>query len=177
MSAKKQTRKVGVAGGFFNQLMGNNSTEPKVGEGATILMYSDREPYEVTWVSEDGRQCKIRPMDAKFIGSSYGDERYELSSNEKAGETLLEWNDRRKCWGSISHSIQIIKSLQNKLIKEYGWGWSDYLPVPKEEIIIKDDECPFVKYKLVKGVTKKYKNFNKLSIIFGTAEKYRDPHF
>ena len=28
---KKQTRKIGVAGGFINQMMGNNSTTPKVG--------------------------------------------------------------------------------------------------------------------------------------------------
>ena len=38
----KQKRKVGVAGGFINQMMGNNSTTPIVGEGATILHYSDR---------------------------------------------------------------------------------------------------------------------------------------
>ena len=34
---KRQYRKVGVAGGFVNQMMGNNATEPKVGEGATEL--------------------------------------------------------------------------------------------------------------------------------------------
>ena len=38
-SVKKQSRKVGVAGGLINQIMGNNSTDPKVGEGATILKY------------------------------------------------------------------------------------------------------------------------------------------
>ena len=36
-SVKRQTRKIGVAGGFINQVMGNNTSIPKVGEGATIL--------------------------------------------------------------------------------------------------------------------------------------------
>ncbi len=66
---KRQTRRVGVAGGFFNQLMGNNSTEPVVGKGCTILMYSDRDPYQVIDVSEDGNKCTIQAMNYKFVGS------------------------------------------------------------------------------------------------------------
>ena len=31
--------------------------------------------------------------------------------------------------------------------------------------------------KLIKGLTKEYKNFSKVSIIFGIMEEYRDPHF
>ena len=89
---KKQSRKVGVAGGFINQMMGNNSTTPKVGEGATILMYSDRESYD------------------------------HLYENPNADNF---YNQK----------------------------------------------------KLINGVTKQYKNFNKVSIIFGVMEQYRDPHF
>jgi len=43
----KQNRKIGVAGGFINQMMGNNSSIPVVGKGCTILHYSDRSAYEV----------------------------------------------------------------------------------------------------------------------------------
>jgi predicted helicase len=68
-SVKRQSRKVGVAGGFINQMMGNNDTLPVVGEGATILMYSDREAHEVIEVSDNGMQCVIRKMDAKNIGT------------------------------------------------------------------------------------------------------------
>jgi len=77
MKTLKQKRKVGVAGSFINQLMGNNSTLPKVGEGATIMYYSDREAYQVTWVSDCGTKCKINPAIMKYVGSGYGDERYE----------------------------------------------------------------------------------------------------
>jgi len=181
---KKQSKKVGVAGSFQNQMMGNNASEPKVGEGATILMYSDREPYEVIEVAEDGMSCVIRNMSAKHIGQCYGDERYELSSNPKGYTQTLEWNEKKGCWGSVSYSVDIIKSLYNKYCKEYGY--TDAM-----EILLKDFgianyqdlyEDPkadnFYNQKmLIKGVTKRYKNFSKVSVIFGSADKYRDPSF
>ena len=49
---KQKGEKIGAAGGFFNQLMSHNSTVPVVGEGATILLYSDRHAYEVLAVDE-----------------------------------------------------------------------------------------------------------------------------
>ena len=180
---KKQSRKVGVAGGFINQMMGNNSTTPKVGEGATELSYSDRSANEVTWVSEDGLSCKIRPMNCKFVGSGYGDERYTYSSDLDGYETTLEWNEKKCCWGEVSYSVEIIKALGNKYYKKYGYGWTDVLL--KECNIESYDhlyENPnednlYNQMKLIKGVTKKYKNFNKISIIFGLMEQYRDPSF
>ena len=118
-SKRIQRRKVGVAGGFFNQMMGNNSSIPVVGEGATILMYSDRHAYEVTEVNEDGSECKIRPMTCKFVGSGYGDEQYEYESNPEGGESTVAWNEKKQCWGYSYTEIKIKKVLQNKLIKEY----------------------------------------------------------
>ncbi|MCW8966436.1 MAG: hypothetical protein OQK82_07100 [Candidatus Pacearchaeota archaeon] len=174
---KRQTRKVGVAGGFINQMMGNNSSLPEVGKGATILMYSDRHAYEVIEVNEDSSQCVIRAMETKFVGEAYGDERYEYSSNENNETKTIEWNEKKQCWGEVSYSIEIIKSLANKLFKQYGYGWTEYLPVPKEEIFDKDSDPCYPSCKLVEGVTKEYKNFNKVSIIFGVMEEYCDPTF
>jgi len=176
---KKQSRKVGVAGGFINQMMGNNATEPKVGEGATILHYSDREPYEVISVSEDGMSCVIRTMGYKFIGKSYGDERYEYFSDPNGYTTTLEWNEKKGCWGRVSYVIEPIKKLRKDLFNEFGYDWWNHLPngVKYEDLIDGEPRGVHTKYKLVKGVTKEYKNFSKVSIIFGYAEKYRDPHF
>ena len=174
---KKQTRRVGVAGGVVNQMMGNNSTLPVVGEGATLLSYSDRHAYEVIEVSSDGNQCVIREMDCKFVGESYGDESYEYSSNEGNHTRRLEWNDKRGCWGDVWHSVEVIKALQNRLIKEFGWDWSEHLPVPYESLWVDDEEAIHAQLKLVKGVTKIYKQFNKTSVIFGLMEQYRDPTF
>jgi len=180
---KRQTRKIGVAGGFINQMMGNNNTLPVVGEGATILMYSDRCAYEVIEVSNDGMQCVIRKMDTTFVGSGYGDEQYTYQSNPENYTKTLEWSNKKQCWGEVSFSVEIIKALANKYYKQYGWG--------STEILLKD--CGIESYQhlyedpnadnyynqmmIIDGVTKKYKNFAKVSIIFGTMEQYRDPSF
>lgn len=180
---KKQSRKVGVAGSFQNQMMGNNASEPKVGEGATILSYSDREPYEVIEVAEDGMSCVIRNMSAKHIGQCYGDERYELTSNPEGYTQTLEWNEKKGCWGSVSYSVEIIKSLVNKYCKEYSYGWTEYLlkdfGIADYQDLYEDPKADnyYNQKMLIKGLTKRYKNFSKVSIIFGSADKYRDPHF
>lgn len=175
---KRQFRKVGVAGGFFNQIMGNNYSEPVVGEGATILHYSDRSAYEVIEVSENGMSCKIRKMKTKFIGACYGDEKYKYISNPESPIITLEWNEKKRCWGSVYYKNDIIKSLRKNLCKQYGWDWIDYLP---NGVKLKDiqevNQWGDINFKLVDGITKRYKVFNKLSIIFGIMEEYRDPHF
>tara|TARA_R110002020_G_scaffold429873_1_gene639524 strand:+ start:80 stop:637 length:558 start_codon:yes stop_codon:yes gene_type:complete len=182
-SVKKQNRKIGVAGGFINQMMGNNTSTPNVGEGATILMYSDREAYEVIEVSNDGNACVIREMDTTYVGSGYGDEQYTYQSNENNHTINIEWNDKKQCWGKVGTSIEIIKALYKKYNKEYGYNAID--------MILKDNGIESYQHlyanpkadnfyepkKIIEGVTKEYKTFNKVSIIFGIMEKYVDPSF
>ena len=177
---KKQTRKVGVSGGFINQLMGNNTTQPKVGEGATVLHYSDREPYEVVAVSDDGNSCTIRSMSYRYTGKAYGDESYEYISNKDNPTKDLEWNEKRSFWEVVTTSIQIQKSLFKKLWEEHDNNMWNNLPngLSIDDLYDKVHEDNYYnKMKVIEGVTKKYKNFNKISIIFGVMEKYRDPSF
>jgi len=180
---KRQTRKVGVAGGFINQMMGNNATEPKVGEGATILMYSDRHAYEVIDVSGDGNQCTLRKMDTTFIGSGYGDERYEYQSNPNNNTIDLEWNAKKGCWGKVTYTIEIIRSLAKRYYTKYDFGWAKQLVkdygLESYQHLYEDpsEDNYYNQMKLIDGLTKRYKNFHKVSVIFGVMEKYRDPHF
>ncbi len=177
---KTQTRKIGVAGGFINQMMGNNSTTPVVGEGATILMYSDRDAYEVIEVSNDGNSCVIREMDTTFVGSGYGDERYTYKSNPENHTKNLEWNSKKQKWGEVYFTTEIIKSLAKLYDKKYGWGWFDILLQERgfeQDDIVSDYNGVHTQYKLIDGLTKQYKNFNPISIIFGVMEQYRDPSF
>ena len=182
-SVKRQSRKVGVAGGFINQMMGNNDTLPVVGEGATILMYSDREAHEVIEVSDNGMQCVIRKMDAKNIGTSYGDERYTYESNTENYTQTLEWSNKKQCWGSVGYSVEIIKSLWKKYDKQYGWGSTEILlkdcGIESFQHLYEDPNADnyYNKMMIIDGVTKEYKNFSKVSIIFGTMQQYRDPSF
>lgn len=182
-SVKQQTRKIGVAGGFINQMMGNNRTTPKVGEGATILMYSDRNAYEVIEVSKDGNSCVIRDMDTTFVGSCYGDERYTYQSNVDNHTKTIEWNEKKQCWGHVTYSIEIIKSLSNRYYKTFGYGFMDELlkdhGIESYNHLFDDPMADnyYKQMKLIPGVTKQYKNFKKVSIIFGVMEEYRDPSF
>lgn len=172
---KTQRAKIGVAGELMNQLMGNNSTEPKVGEGATILMYSDRHAYEVVSVSDDGNKCTIRKMDAKYIGKCIGDESYEYSSNENGPTKDLEWNAKKGQWEVITYSIQLIKALSARLFKEHGHLMWDHIPggLDADDLYEEDGRT----MKLVKGITKSYRHAEKVSIIFGRTEEYNDPSF
>lgn len=180
---KQQTRKVGVAGGFINQLMGNNTSEPVLGQGATILYYSDRAAYEVIEVSEDGMSCVIRAMDCKNVGKCYGDEQYEYKSNPNGVELNLEWNARKGCWGQIWYEVEIIKALRKKYEKEHGYDYMSILlkdhGLNSYDELYEDPEADNLQnpQKIIKGLTKEYKNFRKISVIFGVMEEYRDPHF
>lgn len=175
---KTQTRKVGVAGGFYNQLMGNNASEPKVGQGATILHYSDRSAYEVIEVATDGNSCIIRAMDCKYTGIGYGDEQYEYFSNPKNHTMKMVYSFAKHCWGEETKRVQFVKSLVNKLYNAHGFNWGEHLPngLTWEDCVENLDGIDTT-YKLIKGVTKEYTYFHKTSIIFGVMNEYRDPSF
>ena len=177
---KKQTRKIGVAGSFQNQLMGNNASEPVVGEGATLLSYSDRHAYEVIEVSADGLKCKIRKMDCKFIGQSYGDERYTYHSDVDGHVLELEWNDKRNAWVQVWYEVKLFKALEKKLIKEFGsWDYTNHLPngIKFEDLWEPIPNSVYRRMKEIDGITKRYKVQASVSIIFGYMSEYQDPSF
>tara|TARA_R110000782_G_scaffold98188_8_gene183439 strand:- start:1464 stop:2027 length:564 start_codon:yes stop_codon:yes gene_type:complete len=175
-TSKQQSRKIGVAGGFMNQLMGNNQSIPVIGEGATILHYSDRSAYEVIEVSPNGDSCVIRSMDTTWCGLAYGDEQYTYQSNPENGTRNIEWNAKKQQWQSFAYSVQIIKSLRKKLWEQFDWKFWDNLPngLKIADLYVDED---FDEMKLIDGVTKRYKNTSPVSIIFGTMDEYRDPSF
>lgn len=59
-------------GSLNNMLMANtrNVTTPKVGDGATILGWTDRHPATVVWVSENGKTIHLQEDDAKRTDSN-----------------------------------------------------------------------------------------------------------
>jgi len=177
--SRKQFRKVGVAGSFQNQMMGNNSTLPVVGEGATKLLYSDRIAYEVIWVNDQQDKCRIREMGKNHLGKTYGDERYEYYSDEDNPILKLEYNYKKQEWGIVYYTTEIIRATANRLNKKYGFGWENHLPggIKYHDLVDQVNNGIYTKLKLIPGITKRYKNFNKISIIFGIMEEYRDPHF
>lgn len=186
-----QSRQIGVAGNFINQVMGNNCSVPVVGEGATILHYSDREAYEVIAVSDCGTKCTIRRMDYEYAGTesqrAAGDYNvFKHTSNENNSTKDLEYNAKKQQWESVGYEVKIVKALWNRLVKEYGWNAKDNLPdghtfqslsVNPDKQYWDRDTQQFQELRVVKGITKNYKNTSAVSIMFGTMQTYIDPHF
>lgn len=73
---------------LVNFMMANpNFHKPELNEDVTELMWTDRIAYRVTAVDKDCRGCTITRYNPKFIGSSYGDERYQY--DDENGNPLL----------------------------------------------------------------------------------------
>ena len=161
---KQQTRKLGTGGSLTNQIMGNNDSLPKVGEGATILLYSDRNPYIVKAINS--KKVTLTALDKN------------LQEHEDSAEIEIEWNAKKESWMMVSYEVEIIKSLKKKLWKEFDYDWHKNLPkgITLESLIV-TDEFGTRRFKLVSGYTKEYKKTSPISIIFGKMEYYRDPCF
>lgn len=159
----KQTQRVGVSGSVMNQIMGNNSTTPKVGEGATKLMYSDRQAYTVVFVSEDGktvhiRRCRAIRTDSNGAHTESQDYRYEEMPEAKV--TVLRY--RNGAWRVVVKEVHYIN--YDSLTEEQ-----------KQSAANRDDA--YRTLKLIDGITKEVTRFYKISILFGVRKEYYDPCF
>ena len=180
--AKRQTRKVGVAGGFVNQLYGNNSTEPKVGEGATVYMYSDRNAYQVTAVAEDGESCTIQRCNVKRTDNNGMSESQTYDYSELyTGKTELRWRPRKAKWCKVTKEVRFIPRWWRENI-EILKDETGYIPSLRncisEELHkqLTDTEGDGW-LTVVKGITKEYTNYHPVSIGFGHQEEYHDFSF
>jgi hypothetical protein len=159
----QQRRK--LEGSFTNYLMGNNATIPVVGEGATLLSYSDRYPAEVLEVSIDGKRCVIRQMKhkAKPNAGGMGHQDWELSPDPDAPTDTLVY--RNGAWRREVTQIVFVES------------WYDSFSTNQErwdamrELGILDEIRP------IDGVTKVKKSYDKVNILFGQAEYHYDWEF
>ena len=148
-------------GSIMNWMMGNNNTAPKVGEGATELCWSDRHAYDVTFVSEDGKQCKIRPCIATRIdknGYYTESQDYKYEPNLEAKETLLVYRN-----GSWRREVKQI-FWTDKAMKLSGAERQKFLA--EGEVSLTE---------VIEGITFLKKSFPKINILFGTRREYLDP--
>ena len=163
------TQRRKLEGSFTNYLMGNNSSLPEVGKGATLLSYTDRDPYEVLEVSEDGRKCVIRAMRAvaKPNSGGMGHQDWDINSDESATKEQLVY--RNGAWRKERVIITYIKS------------WYDSFENPKDRweeekrLGLWDEDLN--RLKLVDGYTRIVKSYDKVNILFGYAEKHYDWEF
>ena len=166
---KQKGRRLGSAGGFFNQLMSQNASIPVVGEGATIIHYSDRDAYEVLEANEAKKTCVIQKYNAKRIdGLGMSDaQTYEYKELHGSKITLVyRWGG----WKRVGEEVRFT----DEAIKKYGCFAKEL----HEAYVAAGGEYdnPGLSTE-VEGLTKKHKTYSKVSIIFGVKREYYDYSF
>jgi len=171
-----QRRKVGVAGSFSNQIMGNNSTIPEVGKGATELMYSDRVCYEVVEVSEDKKTARLQRLKAVWDKSKpggIGHQNWILEPTENYITVVFRygsWYTKIKC---IKFTKQFLEECSSNGIEYIGRYLRNNNP-ELANLIYGNEPIP---QNIVKGITNEGNVWNKISIIFGQKDYYYDWSF
>ena len=90
--------KLGVqTGSFVNWMMSQGQTPPVVGEGATVLLWTDRHAYFVDYVSEDGKEVVIERADCKRVDNlGMSDQQfYHYGRNINANKITLRFKYRK----------------------------------------------------------------------------------
>ena len=87
-------------GSFINAVTSQTPNTPKVGDGATVLFWTDREAATVVAVSKNGKE--VTTQDDTAIRTDMGgpfteDQSYNFEANPNG--TLREWTLRKNgCW-------------------------------------------------------------------------------
>lgn len=182
----RQSKTSSKSGSLVNWLMGNNSTIPKVNEGATICLWSDRHAYEVIWVNEDNTQCKIQRYNPKRIDKLGMSDCQTYEYKELTSETMeLVWRKLKKNsgWFSVGKQVRVIPKVAKYMSeKSNKFAWKDQI----EDVFGKDIADKVVSYNkdiaqyewsVVEGVTKEYTTYHRVSIIFGRKDEHYDFSF
>ncbi len=103
-------------GSLVNHLMSGNPTPPTVGEGATILMWTDRHAYTVTEVSKDGKKVTIR-RDKAVRTDGYGmsdaqQYRYEAGDDCDIVKIAYRWGYWRNA--TSNGKVNIVFGIRNE---------------------------------------------------------------
>lgn len=89
-----------AGGSLINRIGEASNRGPVVGEGATKFSYSDRKAFFVTYVSKDGKECKIQRAKVKCL--SYYDGDYDVQPDPEGVEITLryrhgKWRRKTTC--------------------------------------------------------------------------------
>lgn len=166
----RQKAKVGVAGSFINQMMSNNATLPKVGEGATELHYTDRTCYEVIEVSDDYKTVKLERLEAKADPTKQNGEGHQNWILEPTGQFItVVW--RHNAWRVKSNVVKFTKEFIEKADK---FSLSLCLTEEQRKAVYGDDVHP---RNVVEGITRAAVEYHKINLLFGVKDYYYDWSF
>ena len=167
----KNQMKLNQSGSLVNFLMGNNATLPKVGEGATILMYSDRHAYEVLAVSKDYKRVVIQRYAPERVDKNGMSESQDYAYKTLEGSPItIVW--RNNAWKIEGERIEFCKKWTDTLPK-YD-SYTKHLTEEQKQFIY-DDDCEA--QNVLEGITELKKVYSKVNIIFGVKREYYDFSF
>jgi len=172
---KQNGLKIGSqTGSVMNYLMSTNNTEPKIGEGATELLWSDRHAWTVIEVSEDKKACRIQRCDSKRTDSNgYYTESQDYDYNHHLN-VFMNLIYRNGAWRQVKEEIVWTDEFREEFTKiEKDFGWEHAMIACCTNELKNEQGC----WKLVKGKTRIKRSFPKISILFGQRQEYRDPTF
>jgi hypothetical protein len=159
-----QKQKVGGSGSFVNQMMGNNSTEPKAGEFATIMHYTDRSVVLVKEVKPNGnvvlQRCRTEADRSKRLVEGHQD---WIHIPVEGTEYTIKYS--RGKWREIFEYFELIMPVRT-LKAEFPEVFAELYP---------DNSVQPVKE--IAGFSKKKTSYQPISIIFGIADYYYDWSF
>ena len=171
----QQKSKVGVAGNFINQMMGNNATIPVVGQGMTELHYSDRSVYEVIEVSDDLKTVKVEYLEASHDKTKQGGEGHQNWVLTPTGHfRTIVWRNNK--WQIKGSEVVFTK----ELIKEYEESGTDkwtivrYLSPERRLAIYGGDVWP---KNVVEGLTRRRDTYHPIKVLFGVKDYRYDWEF
>jgi len=168
---KQKGTRIGAAGGFFNQLMSHNSTVPVVGEGASMLFYSDRHAYEVIEVDEKKKMVVIQryaPARLDKLGMSDSQD-YEYKDLTEEKITLFYK------WGSWKVKHNVVR-FTDEAFENYGNTSRTLHEAYKNAGGEYDDRRCFIS-SVIPGFTKMTTEWNSVNVIFGVKQEYYDYSF
>lgn len=148
-------------GSVINHIYSRNATAPKVGNGGTLLRWTDRQAFEVVDIRRNGLEVDIQYYDAKLVDGSWQSEEqhYELKELMPGVVTLVY---RQGAWREKIVHVHF----EDEYYENSTWE--------ERQALCNDFHRPVV---LVKGKTYARTTYGKVSVIFGIKQHYRDPSF
>jgi hypothetical protein len=167
----KQSKRVGVAGSFINQMMGNNSSVPEVGKGATRLHYTDRSCYEVKAVSDDFKTVELEKLDAIWDQSLPGGQGHQNWILIPTGHfCVVVW--RNNCWKTKVEEVRFTKSFVEQ--HKDAISYAKLLTEEQRKLVYNGGAHPCG---IVEGITEVKTVYHKIELLFGVKDYYYDWSF
>lgn len=151
--------------------MGNNESVPVVGEGATVLLWSDRHTYKITEVDIKKMTCTIQRYQPKRIDASGMSDcqTYEyMELTEETKHLVYRWG----AWRQIIHPLRYTKEFSQKHKDVFSLA---QILTPEEKIAVYAGDVRI--QNVIAGITERTTEYSKINIIFGVLDEYYDYSF